>query len=109
MSNYKDHGHLQNSSKEDAGIISPPWLKQAVFYQIYPQSFYDTNGDGIGDIPGIIQKLDYLQWLGINAIWINPCFVSPFQDAGYDVSDYYRIATRYGTKGALSRLLRAAH
>jgi maltose alpha-D-glucosyltransferase/alpha-amylase len=87
----------------------PPWLNQAVFYQIYPQSFYDTNGDGIGDIPGIIQKLNYLQWLGINAIWINPCFVSPFQDAGYDVSDYYRIAPRYGTNQDLYRLCREAH
>ena len=87
----------------------PPWLDKAIFYQIYPQSFYDTNGDGIGDIPGIIQKLDYLQWLGINAIWVNPCFVSPFQDAGYDVSDYYRIAPRYGTNRDLYRLCREAH
>jgi maltose alpha-D-glucosyltransferase/alpha-amylase len=87
----------------------PPWLNQAVFYQIYPQSFYDTNGDGIGDIPGIVQKLDYLQWLGINAIWINPCFVSSFQDAGYDVSDYYRVAPRYGINRDLYRLCREAH
>lgn len=87
----------------------PFWLKQAVFYQIYPQSFYDSNGDGIGDIPGIIRKLDYIQWLGINAVWINPCFVSPFQDAGYDVSDYYRIAPRYGTNRNLYRLCREAH
>ncbi len=93
----------------DTGVNFPDWLNQAVFYQIYPQSFYDTNGDGIGDIPGIIQKLDYLQWLGINAIWINPCFVSPFQDAGYDVADYYRIAPRYGTNRDLYRLCRAAH
>ena len=88
---------------------SPPWLNKAIFYQIYPQSFYDTNRDGIGDIPGIIQKLDYLQWLGINAIWINPCFASPFQDAGYDVSDYYRIAPRYGTNRDLYRLCWEAH
>jgi glycosidase len=87
----------------------PSWLNQAIFYQIYPQSFYDTNRDGIGDIPGIIQKLDYLQWLGISAVWINPCFVSPFQDAGYDVSDYYRIAPRYGTNRDLYRLCREAH
>lgn len=87
----------------------PSWLNQAIFYQVYPQSFYDTNGDGIGDIPGIIQKLDYLQWLGINAIWINPCFVSPFQDAGYDVSDYCKIAPRYGTNQDLYRLCREAH
>jgi maltose alpha-D-glucosyltransferase/alpha-amylase len=101
--------HLPASSKIGTGLYSPNWLKQAVFYQIYPQSFYDANGDGIGDIPGIIQKLDYLQWLGINAVWINPCFVSPFQDAGYDVADYYRIAPRYGTNRDLYRLCREAH
>lgn len=88
---------------------SPDWLKKAIFYQIFPPSFYDSNGDGIGDIPGIIQKLDYLQWLGINAIWLNPCFVSPFQDAGYDVADYYRIAPRYGSNRDLYRLCREAH
>ena len=66
----------------------PEWLRTAVFYQIYPQSFFDANGDGIGDIRGIEMKLDYLQSLGVNALWINPCFVSPFQDAGYDVADY---------------------
>ena len=54
------------------------WLNDAVFYEIYPQSFYDTNADGIGDIPGIIEKLDYVRSLGCNAIWINPCFDSPF-------------------------------
>ncbi len=85
------------------------WLKQAIFYQIYPQSFYDSNGDGIGDIPGIIEKLDYLKWLGINAVWINPCFISPFQDAGYDVADYHRVAPRYGTNRDLYKLCREAH
>jgi glycosidase len=87
---------------------NPEWLKQAVFYQIYPQSFYDSNDDGIGDIPGIIQKLDYLESLGVNAVWINPCFVSPFQDAGYDVADYYRVAPRYGTNEDLKRLFMEA-
>lgn len=66
------------------------WLKDAVFYEIYPQSFYDTNGDGIGDLQGIIAKLDYIKGLGCNALWINPCFDSPFKDAGYDVRDYKR-------------------
>ena len=61
---------------------TPSWLDNAVFYEIYPQSFYDSNGDGIGDLPGITQKLEYLQSLGITALWLNPCFVSPFQDAG---------------------------
>ncbi len=85
------------------------WLKEAVFYQVYPQSFYDANGDGIGDIPGLIEKLDYIQWLGCNAIWINPCFESPFEDAGYDVSDFYKVAPRYGTNADLKRLFCEAH
>ena len=76
----------------------PKWLDNAVFYEIYPQSFNDTNADGIGDINGITEKLDYIKDLGCNAIWINPCFKSPFGDAGYDVEDYYMVAPRYGTK-----------
>jgi maltose alpha-D-glucosyltransferase/alpha-amylase len=76
----------------------PEWLEDAILYQIYPQSFFDSNGDGIGDIPGIIEKLDYIQSLGVTACWLNPCFESPFQDAGYDVSDYYKVAERYGSK-----------
>ena len=87
----------------------PDWLKKAVFYEIYPQSFYDTNGDGIGDIPGIIEKLDYIKDLGCNALWINPCFDSPFKDAGYDVRDYYKVAPRYGTNEDLYRLFETAH
>jgi maltose alpha-D-glucosyltransferase/alpha-amylase len=62
----------------------PSWLEKAVFYGIYPQTFYDSNGDGIGDIPELIQKLDYSQSLGVTAIWLNPCFDTPFGDAGYD-------------------------
>ncbi len=68
----------------------PSWLNDAVFYEIYPQSFYDSNGDGIGDINGIIQKLDYVKGLGCNAIWLNPVYDSPFMDGGYDVRDYYK-------------------
>ena len=75
----------------------PNWLNDAVFYEIYPQSFYDSNGDGIGDLQGIIQKLDYVKNLGCNAIWLNPVYDSPFMDAGYDVRDYKRVAPRYGT------------
>ncbi len=75
----------------------PSWLKDAIFYEIYPQSFNDSNADGIDDLKGIIQKLDYIKNLGCNALWVNPCFVSPFMDAGYDVEDYYKIAPRYGT------------
>ena len=83
------------------------WLKDAVFYEIYPQSFYDTNGDGIGDLQGIIAKLDYIRDLGCNALWINPCFDSPFKDAGYDVRDYKKIAPRYGTNEDAAALFRA--
>lgn len=88
---------------------APEWLKTAAFYQIYPQSFKDTDGDGIGDINGITAKLDYIKWLGIDAIWLNPCFESSFQDAGYDVTDFYRVAKRYGTNDDLKRLFREAH
>ncbi len=87
----------------------PSWLKDAVFYEIYPQSFKDTNGDGIGDFNGIIEKLDYIKELGCDAIWINPCFKSPFGDAGYDVEDYYEVASRYGTMDDLVRLFNEAH
>jgi len=87
----------------------PAWLKDSLFYQIYPQSFLDTNGDGIGDIPGITAKLDYVQSLGCNAIWLNPVFESPFADAGYDVSDFYRVAPRYGTNEDLKELFAEAH
>jgi maltose alpha-D-glucosyltransferase/alpha-amylase len=87
----------------------PAWLDDAVFYEIYPQSFCDSNGDGIGDLNGIVQKLGYIQGLGCNALWINPCFVSPFEDAGYDVADYCKIAPRYGTNADAKRLFAAAH
>ena len=87
----------------------PEWIKDAVFYEIYPQSFCDTNGDGIGDLQGIIQKLDYIKDLGCNALWINPCFDSPFMDAGYDVRDYKKTAPRYGTNEDLVQLFTEAH
>ncbi|WP_203922146.1 alpha-amylase family glycosyl hydrolase [Rugosimonospora africana] len=84
------------------------WLADAVLYQIYPQSFADANGDGIGDIAGITERLDYLSWLGVDAIWLSPCFASPFGDAGYDVADYLRVAERYGTNRELIALAEAA-
>lgn len=85
------------------------WLSNAVFYEIYPQSFYDKNGDGIGDFYGIIEKLDYIKELGCNAIWLNPCYLSPFDDAGYDVQDYYKVAPRYGTNEDLYNLFNEVH
>jgi glycosidase len=86
-----------------------PWYLDSVLYEVYPQSFKDSNGDGVGDLKGITQKLDYLQDLGVDALWLNPIFLSPFKDAGYDVADYRRIAPRYGTLPDLKRLLREAH
>ncbi len=88
---------------------NPAWLQDAIFYEIYPQSFCDSNGDGIGDFQGIIDKLDYIRELGCNAIWMNPCFESPFHDAGYDITDYYKVAPRYGTHEDLIRLFDEVH
>ena len=85
------------------------WFKDAVIYQIYPQSYYDTNADGIGDLNGIREKLGYIQSLGCNTVWLSPCFVSPFEDAGYDVADYYKIAPRYGTNDDMKALVDACH
>ena len=85
------------------------WLKNAVFYEIYPQSFCDTNADGIGDFNGIISKLDYIKDMGFTAIWLNPCFDSPFNDAGYDVRNYYMAAPRYGTNEDLKNLFDEVH
>ena len=89
-------------------VKCPKWLENAVFYEIYPSSFFDSNGDGIGDIQGIIAKLDYLEQLGVNALWLNPCFASPFADGGYDIADYCQVATRYGTNDDLAELFRSA-
>ena len=84
------------------------WWHDKVAYQIYPKSFYDSNGDGIGDIPGIIEKLDYLKDLGVDIIWLSPVYRSPLADQGYDISDYYEIDPRFGTMEDMDRLLREA-
>ncbi len=89
--------------------VVPAWWKNAVCYQIYPRSFADGNGDGIGDVKGIIQKLDYLSWLGINVIWISPLYPSPNFDWGYDISDYCDIDPDYGTLEEFDRLILEAH
>ncbi|MGA7064059.1 MAG: alpha-glucosidase [Candidatus Acidiferrales bacterium] len=85
-----------------------PWYQRAVFYEIYPRSFMDSNGDGIGDLNGIAAKLDYLRALGVDAIWIAPCFPSPQVDFGYDVSDYENIDRMYGTLAEFDRLQKLA-
>ena len=85
------------------------WYKDAVVYQIYPKSFCDSNGDGIGDIRGIISKLDYLKDLGINTVWLSPCYPSPQADNGYDISDYQDIAPEYGTLDDFKEMLDEMH
>ncbi|PTX55305.1 trehalose-6-phosphate hydrolase [Melghirimyces profundicolus] len=85
------------------------WWRKAVVYQIYPKSFKDTTGNGTGDLPGIIEKLDYLKELGVDVLWLTPIYASPQRDNGYDISDYYRIHEEYGTMEDFENLLREAH
>ncbi|MFT8315636.1 MAG: alpha-glucosidase [Clostridium sp.] len=89
--------------------MNKAWWKESVVYQVYPRSFKDSNGDGIGDIGGIIEKLDYLKSLGIDVIWISPIYKSPNDDNGYDISDYRDIMTEFGTMEDFDRLLKDAH
>ena len=85
---------------------APKWLEEAVFYQIYPSSFMDSDGNGIGDLPGITSKLAYIKSLGVNSIWLNACCVSGWKDGGYDVIDYYQIDPRFGTNTDLVNLVK---
>jgi oligo-1,6-glucosidase len=85
------------------------WWKESVVYQIYPRSFQDSNGDGIGDIPGIISRLDYLQELGVDVIWLSPVYESPNDDNGYDISHYQRIMDDFGTLADWEMLLDGLH
>lgn len=105
--------NLSNTEKEivraDEGPIKKAWWKEAVFYQIYPRSFKDSNGDGIGDLQGIISKLDYIKKLGINAIWLSPIYDSPNDDNGYDIRDYKKIMDEFGTMEDFDQLLDEVH
>lgn len=99
----------QDSPLEDDAPIERKWWKEAVFYQIYPRSFKDSDGDGIGDLRGIIEKLDYLKELGINAIWCSPIYDSPNDDNGYDIRDYEKIMEEFGTMEDFDELLSEIH
>src|SRR5438552_15575711 len=91
-----------------AAAHADPWWKHAVIYEIYPRSFQDSNGDGIGDLNGIAQRLDYLKDLGVDAIWITPMYPSPQVDFGYDIADYTAIDPQYGTMTDFDRLMKEA-
>jgi len=95
--------------KEATHNIDKNWWKEGVVYQIYPRSFKDSNGDGVGDLQGIISKLDYIQSLGVDIVWLNPIFASPNDDNGYDVSDYCAIMPEFGTMEDFDLLLRGLH
>ncbi|MDR6125264.1 glycosidase [Bacillus sp. SLBN-46] len=85
------------------------WWKESVVYQVYWRSFYDTDGDGYGDLEGVIQKLDYIQHLGVDVIWLNPCYDSPDVDNGYDISDYQSVMSKAGSMETFDRLLQEVH
>ncbi|WP_370222303.1 alpha-amylase family glycosyl hydrolase, partial [Cytobacillus sp.] len=89
--------------------MKQPWWKNSAVYQIYPKSFNDTTGNGVGDIPGIIAKLDYLKELGVDVVWLTPIYKSPQRDNGYDISDYFSIHEEYGTLADFEKLLEEAH
>ncbi|HNX60747.1 MAG TPA: alpha-amylase family glycosyl hydrolase, partial [Spirochaetota bacterium] len=97
------------SSANDAHASSRIWWKHGVIYQIYPRSFADSDNDGIGDLRGITAKIDYLSWLGVDAIWLSPVYASPMHDFGYDIADYRSIDPLFGTLGDFDELLAAAH
>ena len=84
-------------------MVNTKWFKDAIIYQIYPRSFKDSNSDGMGDIKGIIEKLDYLKDLGINCVWLSPVYQSPMDDNGYDISDYKAIHPDFGTMDSRDR------
>src|SRR3954466_15047079 len=89
--------------------MQPSWWQTGVIYQIYPRSFHDSNGDGVGDLRGIIRRLPYLVDLGVDAIWISPIFVSPMADFGYDIAHYIDIDPLFGTREDLDELVATAH
>ena len=93
----------------EGDLYEQEWWKEAIAYQVYPRSFNDTNNDGIGDLKGVIEKLDYLDDLGIDVIWLSPMYKSPNDDNGYDISDYKDIMDEFGTMEDFDQLLYEVH
>ncbi len=102
-------GRGQTSTPLVGGRFGTDWWRHGVIYQVYPRSFADSDGDGIGDLPGVLAHLDYLVDLGIDAIWLSPIYPSPGRDVGYDVSDHAAVDPRFGTDADFDRLVDAAH
>lgn len=100
---------MPSATQEISTPVSESWWKEASVYQIYPSSFKDSNGDGIGDIPGVIEKLDYFKNLGVDIVWLCPVYPSPQVDMGYDVADYCDIDPQYGTMADVERLIEGLH
>jgi len=96
-------------TKKNGSASDPLWYKDAVIYELHVKAFFDGNNDGIGDFAGLLQKLDYLQDLGVTCIWLLPFFPSPLRDDGYDISDYRNVHPHYGTMAELQAFLAAAH
>ena len=94
---------------DDKRVIERPWWQRGAIYQLLVPSFLDTDGDGLGDLDGVTARLDYLEWLGVNAVWLSPCYPSPIKELGYDVSDYRNVEPRFGSLKAFDRMLDEAH
>ena len=97
------------AAQQAAWINDPHWYKDAVIYEVHVRAFNDSNGDGIGDFPGLTQKLDYIQDLGVNTIWLLPFYPSPMKDDGYDIADYHNVHPQYGTREDFVEFVREAH
>ncbi|HET9650906.1 MAG TPA: maltose alpha-D-glucosyltransferase, partial [Usitatibacter sp.] len=108
MQNQEQLGQSEGPAQK-AWRDDPLWYKDAIVYELHVKAFYDSNGDGIGDFPGLTEKLDYIKELGVNTIWVMPFYPSPLRDDGYDIADYYSVNPSYGTARDVRRLIREAH
>jgi maltose alpha-D-glucosyltransferase / alpha-amylase len=104
-----EHPNADEFTEAKSLPADPTWFKHAVFYEVLVRAFLDGDGDGSGDLRGLLQRLDYLQWLGIDCIWLPPFYDSPLRDGGYDIRDFYKVLPEFGTVDDFVALLNAAH
>ena len=110
MTSVSDQNANETTSATTGDIASvAPWWHDAIIYQVYPRSYLDTNGDGVGDLPGITAKLDYIAGLGVDIVWLSPFFKSPQKDFGYDIADYCDVDPMFGTLADFDALVAKAH